>query len=148
MRRVFQKHRAKVFNVSIRHALPDPGTLLAWAPEEVFALVVYYEQGTNQKSKTEVAEWTRELINEALSVKGRYYLPYQIHATAEQFHTAYPRADEFFLLKKKLDPDNKFRNKLWDKYGMAPYSKRLKDKEGLRIPASPPLKNTPSISSP
>jgi FAD/FMN-containing dehydrogenase len=116
MRKVFKKHRARVFNVSIRHALPDPGTLLAWAPEEVFALVVYYEQGTGERAKTRVADWTRELISEALAVQGRYYLPYQIHATPEQFHSAYPRAQEFFLLKKKLDPTNKFRNKLWDRY--------------------------------
>ncbi|MGH8720794.1 MAG: hypothetical protein ACREU4_02340, partial [Burkholderiales bacterium] len=44
------------------------------------------------------------------------YLPYQPHATPEQFLKAYPRAPEFFALKKKLDPENRFRNKLWDKY--------------------------------
>ena len=33
-------------------------------------------------------------------------LPYQIHASREQF----------FALKKRLDPSNKFRNKLWDAY--------------------------------
>jgi len=58
----------------------------------------------------------RELIDAALSVDGSYYLPYQVHATAGQFSTAYPRSNEFFALKAHLDPEDKFRNKLWDAY--------------------------------
>lgn len=136
MKKVFQKHRVKVFNVSIRHALPDPGTFLAWAPEEVFALVVYYEQGTGERAKSKVASWTRELISEALAVKGRHYLPYQIHATPEQFHAGYPRAQEFFLLKKKLDPTHKFRNRLWDQYYLPQISKNFAPSIEKRAPAS------------
>jgi FAD/FMN-containing dehydrogenase len=120
MRDVFKKHKVKVFNVSIRHALPDTGSLLAWAPEEVFAFVVYYQQGTSDRDRKAVAEWTREMISEVLSVKGRYYLPYQIHATDQQFAEAYRRSGEFFALKRKLDPQNRFRNKLWDRYYVAP----------------------------
>ena len=116
MRDVFKKHKAKVFNVSIRHALPDTGSLLAWASEEVFAFVVYYEQGTSEKDREKVAVWTREMIDQALSVGGRYYLPYQIHATDGQFRKAYPGFDKFFELKRKLDPENKYRNRLWDRY--------------------------------
>jgi SAM-dependent methyltransferase len=56
------------------------------------------------------------LIDAALSVGGTYYLPYQPHGTPEQFHRAYPRAKELFVLKKKHDPDYKLRNTLWDKY--------------------------------
>jgi len=39
------------------------------------------------------------------------------HATRRQFLRAYPRAPEFFALKRRLDPTNKFRNELWNKYG-------------------------------
>jgi FAD/FMN-containing dehydrogenase len=116
MRDVFQRHDVNVVNVSIRHAGADPGTLLAWAPGEVFAFVVYYKQGTDAEARESVGVWTRELIDEVVSVGGAYYLPYQIHATQEQFLRAYPRAPEFFALKRRLDPTNKFRNKLWDAY--------------------------------
>lgn len=116
MRDVFKKYKVEVFNVSIRHALPDPGTYLAWASEEVFAFVVYYKQGTKPQDRQIVAKWTREMISEVLSVGGRYYLPYQIWASDGQFHKAYPRYNEFFALKKQLDPNYKFRNKLWDRY--------------------------------
>ncbi|HLD68557.1 MAG TPA: FAD-binding oxidoreductase [Pseudomonas sp.] len=113
---ILERHQANVLNVSIRHAKADPGTLLAWAPEEVFALVIYYRQGTRNAEREAVADWSRELIDAALAHQGRYYLPYQIHASREQFLAAYPRANEFFALKKRLDPTGKFRNKLWDSY--------------------------------
>jgi FAD/FMN-containing dehydrogenase len=116
MRAILRGHRVNVLNVSIRHARPDSGTLLSWAPREVFAFVIYYKQKTDSASQREVGEWTRELVDAALRVGGSYYLPYQPHATQSQFLRAYPRAPEFFALKRRLDPTNKFRNLLWDKY--------------------------------
>jgi FAD/FMN-containing dehydrogenase/uncharacterized membrane protein YhaH (DUF805 family) len=116
MAEVFMRHKVNIINVSIRHAHTDPGSVLAWAREEVFAFVVYYKQGTDDVAKGKVAVWTRELIDGAISLGGAYYLPYQPHATAEQFHKAYPRAMEIYALKKKYDPDFKFRNVIWDTY--------------------------------
>lgn len=113
---IFQKHQVNIINISIRHARKDKGSLLAWAPTEVFCLVVYYKQDTTPDEKQKVAGWTRELIDAAIAEGGSYYLPYQIHATPSQFLRSYPHADRFFELKKKLDPTNKFRNKLWDAY--------------------------------
>jgi hypothetical protein len=88
-----------VLNVSIRHALPDPGTLLAWAREEVFAFVVYYEQGVTEEDRKKVRNWTGKLIEAATNSGGTYYLPYQIIATPEQFLRGYPRSPEYFSLK-------------------------------------------------
>lgn len=116
MAEVFQRHRANVLNVSVRHAFEDPGSLLAWTRGETFAFVVYYKQRTRESAKERVAVWTRELIDAALSCGGTYYLPYQPHATPRQFHLAYPRAVELFALKRRLDPGFRFRNCLWDKY--------------------------------
>jgi FAD/FMN-containing dehydrogenase len=116
MRAVFHKHDVNIINVSIRHAKPDPGTLLAWARGEVFAFVVYYKQGTDTEARRKVGIWTREMTDSILSVGGTYYLPYQPHATDAQFLAAYPKAPALFALKKRLDPGNKFRNTLWDKY--------------------------------
>jgi FAD/FMN-containing dehydrogenase/uncharacterized membrane protein YhaH (DUF805 family)/SAM-dependent methyltransferase len=116
MAEILQRHRVNVINISVRHALADPGSLLAWARDEVFAFVLYYKQRVRENAKTRVAVWTRELIDAALSCGGTYYLPYQPHATEEQFHQAYPRAKELFALKRKYDPQFRFRNVLWDKY--------------------------------
>ncbi len=116
MGEILRRHRVNVVNVSIRHAVADPGTVLAWAREEVFAFVLYYKQRTRDNARERVGVWTRELIEAVLAVEGTYYLPYQIHATAEQFHRAYPRAREYFAMKHRLDPDYRLRNGLWDTY--------------------------------
>lgn len=113
---ILQRHRVNVINISIRHAHADPGTLLAWARGECFALVLYYKQRTRDNARDRVGVWTRELIEAVLSHGGTYYLPYQLHATPEQFHRAYPRAQELFALKRQLDPAYRLRNALWDKY--------------------------------
>jgi FAD/FMN-containing dehydrogenase len=119
MRDIFRRYRVNVVNVSIRHATPDPGSLLAWAGEEKFAFVVWYKQRTDAEGRAKVARWTREMSDAALASRGSWYLPYQPHATPEQFAHAYPRAPEFFALKRRLDPQNRFRNKLWDRYDPA-----------------------------
>ena len=117
MSAIFTKYKVNVINVSIRHSKKDPGSLLAWSRyEKVFAFVVWYKQSTTKESVEEVGRWTRELIDAVISLGGAYYLPYQQHATSEQFHKAYPKAAELFQLKKRLDPDYKFRNIIWDKY--------------------------------
>jgi FAD/FMN-containing dehydrogenase len=110
-------HQVNVINLSIRHAKADPGTLLAWAKTDVFALVLYYQQSTAPAARDDVREWTRALVDSAIQRGGSYYLPYQIHATPAQFRAAYPGAAEFLALKARVDPGNKFRNKLWDAYG-------------------------------
>jgi FAD/FMN-containing dehydrogenase/SAM-dependent methyltransferase len=115
---ILNKHRVNMINISIRHALSDPGTLLAWARGETFAFVLYHKQRTRDNARERVGVWTRELIDAVLECGGTYYLPYQLHATHEQFHAAYPRARELFALKQKLDPAYRLRGALWDKYYM------------------------------
>ena len=116
MRDILRRHDVNVINISIRHARPDPGTLLAWAKTEMFAFVIYYKQATDIASRDSVGVWTRELTDAVVSIGGSWYLPYQPHATDAQLLQAYPRAPEFFALKQQLDPTDKFRNTLWDKY--------------------------------
>jgi FAD/FMN-containing dehydrogenase/uncharacterized membrane protein YhaH (DUF805 family)/SAM-dependent methyltransferase len=116
MAEIFSRYKVNVINISIRHAFEDKESLLSWAKEEVFAFVIWYKQGTNELEKNKVGIWTRELIDAALPLNGSYYLPYQIHATPEQFHKAYPHAQQLTELKQQLDPESKFRNALWDTY--------------------------------
>jgi len=116
MREVFRAHDVNVVNVSIRHAIADPDTLLSWAPTESYAFVVYHKMGTSPEAWEEAGVWSRAMADALLEVGGRWYLPYQIHMTDEQFHAAYPRAKELFALKRQVDPTYTFRNRLWDRY--------------------------------
>lgn len=113
---ILARHRVNVINVSVRHALADPGSVMAWARSECFAFVLYYKQRIRPNARERVAVWTRELIDAVLSCDGTYYLPYQLHATHEQFHRAYPGADKLFTLKRRVDASYRLRNSLWDKY--------------------------------
>lgn len=116
MSQILKQHKVNVINISIRHAKKDPGSIMAWAKTEVFAFVIYYRQDVSTEAKQQVKIWTQKLINASLAEQGSYYLPYQIYATPSQFAKAYPNSSAFFKLKKKYDPDYKFRNKLFDAY--------------------------------
>jgi FAD/FMN-containing dehydrogenase len=113
MAAVIRTYDAEVLNVSVRHSKADQVALLPWAKEEVFSFVVYYKQRTFEGAQRRVGAWTRELIDTALKFEGRYYLPYQLHATKEQFARAYPEAGQLRALKLRVDPQGKFSNELW-----------------------------------
>lgn len=113
---ILKDSQVNVLNISIRHALTDYESYLSWSRSEVFSFVIYYKQGVTEADKLEVKKWTSSLIDASLEAGGTYYLPYQIIANKAQFLKAYPRAQEFFRLKSKLDPQYKFRNKLFDHY--------------------------------
>lgn len=116
MAAILRRHEVNALNISIRHSPADTVSLLKWAPGEVFSFVLYHKQRTWPGADQRAGTWTRQLIDTALAVGGRYYLPYRLHATREQFHRAYPEATAFAALKRQVDPQRRFRNRLWDKY--------------------------------
>ncbi len=116
LRRILRAHQANVLNVAIRHTKADRTSMLSWAQEDVYSFVLYYQQGVDTVARAEVQRWTRALIDAALAEGGRFYLPYQIQATPRQFEAAYPGARAFFALKREIDPQTKFRNRLWEAY--------------------------------
>jgi FAD/FMN-containing dehydrogenase len=63
-----------------------------------------------------MARMTRSLIDSVVELGGTYYLPYRLHATADQLRRAYPRVDEFVRRKLEADPKRIFRNAMWDSY--------------------------------
>ncbi|HEX7910097.1 MAG TPA: FAD-binding protein [Paraburkholderia sp.] len=140
---ILSRHRVNAVNISIRHALADNRTVMAWARGETFAFVLYYKQRTRANAIERVAVWTRELIDAVLAVGGTYYLPYQLHATPEQFHRAYPRAREMFALKRQFDPQYRLRGALWDRY----YAPELSAPEAARVPAAATPDSSPAMAA-
>ena len=132
MKAVYEKYNVNVINVSLRHAKPDEESYLSWAKEEVFAFVIYYKQKTTLEAKENVRQWTVEMTDAILSENGSWYLPYQPHATVEQFNQAYPNADRYFALKDSLDREHRFTNKLLDKYN--PYLTTALSQKKKEIP--------------
>ncbi|HEY0504233.1 MAG TPA: FAD-binding oxidoreductase [Lysobacter sp.] len=116
MARILAAHEVNALNVSIRHAGADTTSLLAWAREEVFSFVLYHKQRQGLAADARAGAWTRRLIDAALAHGGTYYLPYRVHATPEQFRNAYPAVDAFAATKREVDPRQRLRNRLWDRY--------------------------------
>ncbi|MBP7666816.1 MAG: FAD-binding oxidoreductase [Burkholderiaceae bacterium] len=116
MAALLRRRNVEALNVSIRHSPRDRISALPWAPDDVFSFVLYHKQRTWSRARDEVGTWTRELIALALQHGGRHYLPYQLHATVEQFDRAYPEAAQFRRTKQQVDPTGKLSNELWRKY--------------------------------
>lgn len=116
VRTIIPAHRADLLNVTIRFVAPDQESFLRYADQDLFALVMLFNQPRTQQADQQMARMTGELIEASLAVGGRYYLPYRLHATIDQFHRAYPQAQQFFKLKRQYDPEELFQNEWYWKY--------------------------------
>ena len=112
------RNKANLLNVTIRSVNEDKDTLLRYADRQMLAFVMLFHQRRNKESEKKMEILTVELINKALDLGGKYYLPYRLHATREQFIRAYPMARQFFQKKEKYDPDGILQNQFYIKYGI------------------------------
>jgi FAD/FMN-containing dehydrogenase len=116
MRDAVSRHRPNLLNVTVRAVDEDTDTFLRYADKPMIAFVMLLVQERNSDGEARMQELAHELIDAAMAHDGRYYLPYRLHATREQFYRAYPQAHEFFALKRKYDPDALFQNEFYAKY--------------------------------
>jgi len=116
VRAIIPAHGADLLNLTIRFVAPDQESFLRYADQDLFALVMLFNQPRTQQADQRMAGMTGELIDAALALGGRYYLPYRLHATIEQFYRAYPQAQQFFKLKRQYDPEELFQNEWYRKY--------------------------------
>ena len=117
LRRIVPRNKVDLLNVTVRHIQRDDDTFLRFADKEMFALVMLFNQPRTAQGDEDMAVAAREIISAALRHEGKYYLPYRLHATPEQFAQAYPQAKTFFELKRKYDPDELFQNEFYRSYG-------------------------------
>ncbi len=116
LKKIIPAYQVDLLNITIRNVKKDDDTFLRYANEEVFGFVMLFNQSKEINAENEMRALTQKLIDAATSLKGTYYLPYRLHASKAQMYKAYPRATDFFLLKKKYDPNEIFRNRFYDTY--------------------------------
>ncbi|MBI3821455.1 MAG: FAD-binding oxidoreductase [Planctomycetes bacterium] len=116
-RTIVPNHTVDLLNVTIREVREDKDTLLRYADQDLFALVMLFNQPRLHTADEAMRVFTGAMIDAALDCGGRFYLPYRLHASVEQFRRAYPRSTEFFAKKRQYDPDGVFRNQFFMKYG-------------------------------
>ena len=116
LREAQRAHPVDVLNVTLRHVLRDDDTFLRYADQPMHCAVFLIHQPFTPEAEAAMQRAARSMIQAALDCGGRYYLPYRLHATPEQFHAGYPKAKEFFALKRKYDPEELFQNKFYQHY--------------------------------
>jgi FAD/FMN-containing dehydrogenase len=116
LKRIIPAHKADLLNVTVRSVDGDEDTFLRYADQPMFAFVMLFNQPRDDAGEEAMRAMTVELIDAALETGGRYYLPYRLHATVEQFEKAYPQSQEFWRLKQKYDPGGIFQNQFSIKY--------------------------------
>ena len=117
VREIIPEHEGDLLNVTVRHVAADNDAFLRYADQEMFALVMLFNQATTAAADARMEAMTQDLIDAALAHGGRYYLPYRLHATQQQFERSYPRAKAFFAHKRQYDPEERFQNEFYRTYG-------------------------------
>ena len=115
-RDVLRESGLVLVNASIRVVHADD-MLLSYARTDRFAVVFYVNQKTTPGSDAAMAHATRDLIDAAAARGGTFYLPYQLRYSEQQLTAAYPNIHEFFALKRRYDPGERFSSHLYERYG-------------------------------
>lgn len=115
IKKVLKNHNAIILNASVRYVKKED-IFLNYAPEDMFAIVLYLNQKVTPKNLNLMKLLTKDLIDTILKLNGSFFLPYQLYFTKEQLKKAYPNINQFFRLKRKYDPNLIFMNNFYSKY--------------------------------
>ncbi|MGH3716858.1 MAG: hypothetical protein ACRDT4_25870 [Micromonosporaceae bacterium] len=107
---------ANLLNVTVRDVRRDGVTALPYARHDVFGLVMLFVQERTVAGEQRMRRMTRALVDAAIAAGGSFYLPYRLHATADQLQRAYPSWDKVVAEQRRRDPDGVFRNGLYNRY--------------------------------
>jgi FAD/FMN-containing dehydrogenase len=116
---IIRRAPGNLLNVTVRDVRRDARSVLAYAHEDVFGLVMSFLQERSASGEERMQTMTRELIDAAIAAGGSFYLPYRLHATNEQLRRAYPNWEAAMQAKDRYDPKHIFQNGLFGTYGRA-----------------------------
>lgn len=115
LRTIVQEQGVNLLNASVR-VVHREENFLTYAPTEAFSVVLYINQRMDEDGNSKMRMVTQALIDLTLSHNGRFFLPYQLHYTAEQLEQAYPEIRAFFAAKRQVDPALLLTNTWYEKY--------------------------------
>lgn len=117
LRFIVNNYDINVINATLRFVGAHTESIMTYAPQDCFAVVLYLNIPNNTYDMKETTQWTQLIINAAIQCHGTYYLPYQLCGTREQFSRCYPGFKQLMEIKKIYDPENVLSNTLLKKYG-------------------------------
>jgi FAD/FMN-containing dehydrogenase len=108
--------KQELLNVTLRYVAADQTSVLAFAPGPRIAAVMSFSQELTPEAEAGMLQMTELLIERIISIGGSFYLPYRLHARRDQVTAAYKNAQLFVDRKLNYDPNQVFRNAMWDTY--------------------------------
>ncbi|CAH0346589.1 FAD-binding oxidoreductase [Bacillus sp. CECT 9360] len=105
-----------LLNITVRYVEKNDHSVMSFSKDNMFALVLLINQGTSAEDIKKTKQVINDMLNLTLEHNGSYYLPYYSYPTKQQFKQAYPRSDEFFQLKRKYDPEERFQSLFYEEY--------------------------------
>jgi FAD/FMN-containing dehydrogenase len=116
LRTILRAEQANLLNASVR-VVHREDNALSYAPsDDMLAVVLYLNQGTGRADTERMARLTGRLIELCSGVGGRFFLPYQLHYTAEQLERAYPEIRAWFAAKDQVDPETLLTNTFYERF--------------------------------
>lgn len=116
-KKIIRRAHGDLLNVTVRDVRRDTRSVLAYAHEDVFGLVMAFVQDRSAAGDERMRGMTRGLVDAAIATGGSFYLPYRLHATDQQLRRAYPRWETAMQAKDRYDPKHIFRNGIYGTYG-------------------------------
>jgi FAD/FMN-containing dehydrogenase len=115
---LLKENEVSLINATIRPTPQDKISVLPYAEQDRFAVVICFSQLKADKEIERTKQWI-ERATEYLAAQGDvYYQAYMPYATTEQFEACYgkERIENMRRLKAKYDPQNMFSNEHTKKY--------------------------------
>ncbi len=121
-----QEHNVRLINATIRPTPRDPISILPYAEQDRYAVVLSFSQVKSERAIAETKQWIEEVNQHLIETGDIYYQAYMPYATQEQFEQCYGKENvaEMRRLKAKYDPDNRFGNAHTKKYFDQPQETR------------------------
>jgi len=116
LRAIIQKDRISLLSATVRYVPKNTEAYLSYAPQDMFAIVLYINQGLSEPEKHRATEWTKQLVDLARRHHGTFYLTYQLYPAGAQLRQAYPAFDAFLHEKQRRDPGDMFMNQFYTRY--------------------------------
>lgn len=108
-----------LLNTTVRFVKHDTCSALPYAVAEdgMYAFVLYFRIRRTADVEAQLAVFHRRLLRLTLGLNGRPYLAYRHHFSDEELRQAYPEFKAFCAAKLRLDPQSRFTNTWFERYG-------------------------------
>lgn len=118
LRSIIENQGVNLLSVTLRDLSESKEATISYSKKDSISVALYINQGISNDEKEKASTWTQNMVDLAIENDGTYYLTYQLYPSQEQIRTVYPNIDDFFLEKKRIDPQEIFMNKFYAKYAL------------------------------